>query len=675
MAKFNTLAGGYYGKLGATVGQRWKNLRTVRTYVIPHNPQTEVQQANRRRFSDCVWFAQIAQQINPKTTAFDTSSKTLWNCRMSTARALQDLELTQMDRIPLYPTTLSVPNVISAANVTEVVDSTHIVVTVEGVELEEERVLMMLVLLPGAEEWKDRLALCVGTNGDEGGNEFTFRIPEGVTLSQGMYCRFCSCDDVSSATDLIASSQIELSYVEKDIHTFDTSVRSLVRANMNYVLTMNEPYFVGTHSVGTVVAHGVFNGTWRNWTISDATLINNGGYFALSFTSTASRTSMIPAFPEGSYFTINNISAISSTVEATAETATENASNDDLTRVYNNTINSVSRSGNVFSLTFEETIPTISSYSGSYTVHAVENGVFVNKTISALQVTDKVVSFTNTVAEEQNQLAFPSGATVTFPISIVGNGVSYNPSNATAQSVVNTSDLVREIETSLGWSTSDSAFTVSLASGATITSGGSSQSATTKNHNQLFQSSKTSTLTVSYSGNKIKVATPDITNDTILFSTDSFTLPSATNFTAEGVTYTLPSQTISHTQSGTQTLDSSLWDFGAGHEADRIGLTAEGTSVSFVANTAPSSVTLHTPSTMYFADRDGATADISIDSASATITQNSISFDMLIGVDLEGSGLDYENQLGVELNNNFYLTDGNGNTWLMPEIDIDSEYN
>ena len=51
MAIQNFLSGGYYGKLGETVGQRWKNKRTIRSYVIPRNPRTEKQQAKRVRFS------------------------------------------------------------------------------------------------------------------------------------------------------------------------------------------------------------------------------------------------------------------------------------------------------------------------------------------------------------------------------------------------------------------------------------------------------------------------------------------------------------------------------------------------------------------------------------------------------------------------------------------------
>jgi len=334
MAKFNTLAGGYYGKLGATVGQRWKNLRTVRTYVIPANPKTPTQQANRRRFSDCVWYAQIAQQINPKTTAFDTTAKTLWNCRMSTARALQDLSLTEMDRIPLYPTTFSLPFTISAASVSGIVDTNHVEVTVEGVTLNVERVLVMLVLLPGAENWKDRLVLCIGSNGDAGGNVFTFRIPEGVTFTDGMKARFCSCDDVSSGTDLIASSQINLPMSTVDIHTFDTSLRSVSRESDYFKITFNEPFNNGTNEISGVSLHCVVKGAFTDLSVSSPTLINNSGYFATTVPFSAAYGEEIPALPSGSYLSVDSISSVSATVEATAtNTQTNTVDESDLLRI------------------------------------------------------------------------------------------------------------------------------------------------------------------------------------------------------------------------------------------------------------------------------------------------------------------------------------------------------
>ena len=360
MAKFNTLAGGYYGKLGATVGQRWKNLRTVRTYVIPANPQTPTQQANRRRFSDCVWYAQIAQQINPKTTAFDTTAKTLWNCRMSTARALQDLSLTEMDRIPLYPTTFSLPYTISAATVSGIVDTNHVEVTVEGVTLNEERVLVMLVLLPGAEDWKDRLVLCIGSNGESGGNVFTFRIPEGVTFTDGMKARFCSCDDVSSGTDLIASSQINLPMGTVDVHTFDTSLRSISRESDYFKITFNEPFNNGTNEISGVSLHCVVKGAFTDLSVSSPALINNGGYFATTIPFSAAYGEEIPALPSGSYLSIDSVSSVSATVEATAtNTQTNTVDESDLIRtVTSSPIKGTELNAVTFTWTFNGTFTT-----------------------------------------------------------------------------------------------------------------------------------------------------------------------------------------------------------------------------------------------------------------------------------------------------------------------------
>lgn len=113
MAKQNFLSGGYYGKLGQTVGQRWKNIRTIRTYVIPHNPRTAIQQANRGKFGDCVFYAQVGNQMNFNATCFEHESMTKWNYRMKTARNLQDLNMEELMRFPLYPTNFSVPYLIT----------------------------------------------------------------------------------------------------------------------------------------------------------------------------------------------------------------------------------------------------------------------------------------------------------------------------------------------------------------------------------------------------------------------------------------------------------------------------------------------------------------------------------------------------------------------------------
>lgn len=335
MAKQNFLAGGYYGKLGQTVGQRWKNIRTIRTYVVPHNPRTAVQQANRGKFGDCVFYAQVANQMNFNATCFVHESMTKWNYRMKTARGLQDLGLEELMRFPLYPTDFSVPYLISGASITRLIDATHIEVTVEGTLPETQRVLNLILLLPGSEDWKDRLAICQGENTATNPTVFTFRLPEDLTLSDGLQGRFVSIDDTNSSTDLISSSQISIEIATTDVHTFDTTVTAISRQSDYFRFTFAEPYNNGTNAVSGVSLSCVVKGAIVTLSDSSPTLINDNGYFALVVPFTASAGEEIPALPSGSSLTIGSISSISALVEATAENVTESISDtSDLVREF-----------------------------------------------------------------------------------------------------------------------------------------------------------------------------------------------------------------------------------------------------------------------------------------------------------------------------------------------------
>ena len=82
MGKFNILSGGYYGRLGQTVGQRWRNKRIVRTYVIPRDPKTEKQEANRYNFGDCTAAVQLALSMNGGSSLWNSLTNTAFNNRM-----------------------------------------------------------------------------------------------------------------------------------------------------------------------------------------------------------------------------------------------------------------------------------------------------------------------------------------------------------------------------------------------------------------------------------------------------------------------------------------------------------------------------------------------------------------------------------------------------------------
>lgn len=672
MAKFNTLAGGYYGKLGATVGQRWKNIRTVRAYVVPHNPQTEVQQKNRQRFSDCVFYAQLAGQMNAKVTAFDTTSKTLWNARMSTARALQDLGYSEMDRLPLYPTTFSVPNIISAATISQIIDETHIQVTVEGIAPTEERVLTMLLLLPGAESWKDRLALCIGSNGEEGGNIFTFRLPEGLTIPNGTKARFVSCDDTDSLTDLIASAQIDLPTAAPEHHTFDTSITSVERSGNNFTFTFGENYQSGDNSITVASLKGVVNGAIT--TISDpaVSLINNGGKFAMVYTSEATDNQDLIAFPAGSEVVISAIKSWSATVHADAENATESFASTDLTRTYKNTINGYQRNESVYRFRISRNLPEITSKSGAVRGKAVLKGAISNLLLTGYTLGTNYLEWNSGVTASENLPAFPSGSTITMETVIIGNGVTYNPERTTAQAVTST-DLTRTMSPlTFSWSTTSQKWEATFNDSATITSGGGTRSVTVKNHNFVNQLSKTANITVGYSGGKITVSGADYDNSTILLATDMSSLPQAENFVANGVTYTLAAQQFTTTKNGVQTLDSSSWNYSGNIGMDGFGFYLELADYSDVSpNTAPDGLTLVNPSDVEIGEQGGNVFTVTIDAANVITSASHDDVEITFEANCEGAGRTEGEDATISLSGYpMYITDGN-NRWQLASIDVD----
>ena len=126
MAKQNFLGGGYTGKLGATIGQRWKNAYTVRTYTKPTNPQTPAQQANRGAFGGAVFFAQLGNQMNYKSPAFDTANNTEWAYRMSAAKINIQNSLTDLAIIPIVPQNFATSPTVSGISLKNIVANTSI---------------------------------------------------------------------------------------------------------------------------------------------------------------------------------------------------------------------------------------------------------------------------------------------------------------------------------------------------------------------------------------------------------------------------------------------------------------------------------------------------------------------------------------------------------------------
>lgn len=79
MGKMNLLKANYEGKVGQTVGAKWKNLSTLRTFTKPSNPNTEAQQTVRSGFKAVNAFvALFADQIRYKS-ALNTAGMSVRN--------------------------------------------------------------------------------------------------------------------------------------------------------------------------------------------------------------------------------------------------------------------------------------------------------------------------------------------------------------------------------------------------------------------------------------------------------------------------------------------------------------------------------------------------------------------------------------------------------------------
>lgn len=79
MGKMNLLKGKWDGKVGQTVGAKWKNKATIRTYSIPSNPNTMAQQNVRGAFKEMSQYvAMFADGIKYKS-ALNTAGMSVRN--------------------------------------------------------------------------------------------------------------------------------------------------------------------------------------------------------------------------------------------------------------------------------------------------------------------------------------------------------------------------------------------------------------------------------------------------------------------------------------------------------------------------------------------------------------------------------------------------------------------
>ena len=79
MGKMNLLKANWEGKVGQTVGAKWKNKSTIRTYTKPANPDTAAQQSVRGVFGEMTSFVAMFSDQIKYLSALNTAGQSVRN--------------------------------------------------------------------------------------------------------------------------------------------------------------------------------------------------------------------------------------------------------------------------------------------------------------------------------------------------------------------------------------------------------------------------------------------------------------------------------------------------------------------------------------------------------------------------------------------------------------------
>lgn len=333
MAIQNFLSGGYYGKLGATVGQRWKNKRTIRTYVVPKNPRTPIQQANRGKFANAVTYAQMGLQMNYYATCFDDPNFTHWNYRMKAARELKNAGLTNLDLIPLYPTTFNPPSLITEITKDTVQGQKHITFATPSLNGNTDRVFSLMFSLYDNNNQPLGLKLYLGYYYATNPGFLEVDVDDINEINKNCFVRIVSNDDIDSTTDMIASPTLQVKTVEVDVRNFNTTIHEVQKSSTGIKVIFEESW-KGTPTVNTIdiTAHFVSDGAEVTDARTNLSLQNENGYCSVTLPLIDAVNQLLPAFPSGSYFEIPSVRYQARLWEYTKTNAIENYSDSDLTR-------------------------------------------------------------------------------------------------------------------------------------------------------------------------------------------------------------------------------------------------------------------------------------------------------------------------------------------------------
>lgn len=449
MAKQNFISGGYYGKLGATVGQRWKNKRTIRTYVKPANPRTEKQQANRKLFGKFTERSQLGMQMNYYSSIWKSTTNTQWALRMSTASKLYKQNQKEMNLIPLFPSNYTPTYNITKMNFICKYSNKYYFVQIEGNIPENDDTLSILA---GHRDENNNFTIDKLILGFSVGlNSQILRIDAQLDdnlLNTSEFLLVTSAD-ISSRDTIMYGSQQSWNYKERSNSIFDASIKSFSESEItfsestnkyNYSLsvTFNQAYesFENYKNVAEIVS--IKNGTWNESFFSNVTFENDNGFFKVTFDFEETLPQNIPAFPKSSYVGFTNMFMYDDTKSISGVSVFGDIISENLTRQYKSKLSSVELENNLIKIYIEDMNAEPTSFNGTVTTYAQQSGSFTTVELTPSKIIDNIIYCEQPTTETSKYLSFPSGSTISINVSYLEGGITYDPTITTAQEVPTT---------------------------------------------------------------------------------------------------------------------------------------------------------------------------------------------------------------------------------------------
>lgn len=441
MAIQNFVAGGFYGKLGQLVGQRWKNKRIIRTYTVPANPRTPAQQANRAVFAQCTRASQIAMQMNFNAPAWDSSVTPEWGQRVRRATILMKETQRPLNQIPLFPNDTSATYTISTITKVGQEGTSDMKFSVTGTLPAVNRNVSVLVGYWNATTEAYDLELFQSELVIDETPYFVLSDAVGRTFDETTVFLICSNDDKDHTAEALFCPQTPLEAVETD---WNNTILDVTRNGNVFTIRFAESSFTPTASNVSAEIYCVSRGQWVTRTVSLA-MSGDGTNLVGTFTQEITeKNSEIFAFPNGSLITVSGTVTKGGSVLNPTTTASQAFESTDLTREWDNTVtlSSVTETNIVLSLADKV------QYGGdTYTISALVGGDFVGARTQSDWNANAVFSTSQNVLNVAKPdtgsisvFQLNASSTITLANSVVSQGVTYEPKIKTAQAIPYSND-------------------------------------------------------------------------------------------------------------------------------------------------------------------------------------------------------------------------------------------